>query len=158
MVSSRSKVVDPTDVTTEITSGDALFTTSMKTADGQLIVEIVDPTPVTTTFGSGSVNYTTTLTTTDGEETIEVITATGDTSWAGVSSAPIVTPACERVDAIRYQRDTPIRYQLYYSGQYLIENTSNIVNKNFPPLYISFDGSLDMCDAALNCAYWVFEL
>lgn len=68
--------IDPTAVTTEVTSGDMLFTTTMTDNEGQPIVEIVEPTAITTTFESGSVPYTTTVSADGGQPIIEVIVPT----------------------------------------------------------------------------------
>ena len=70
------ETIDPTAVTTEVTSGDMLFTTTMTDNGGQPIVEIVEPTAITTTFESGSVPYITTVTADGGQPIIEVIVPT----------------------------------------------------------------------------------
>ena len=45
-------------------------------------------------------------------------------------------------------------YSQFYSGQYFIEDTNNPGNdrSDFPPIYNSLPGTLDMCSAASDCA------
>ena len=67
---------EATAITTEVTSGDYLFTTITTASDGQPVVEIVEPTTLTTTFESGSVPYTTITTADGGQPVVEVIEPT----------------------------------------------------------------------------------